>query len=68
MKNNDNKNSAARIRANNKYNRAHYKKISADLKPDEVEFIKTYAKDHNISIAQLILKSVQYIADNNIEL
>lgn len=64
---NDNKNSNAKIKANNKYKDTHYSRIAAYLKPEEAERIRTAAKDRGISIAQIILKSVDYIIENNID-
>lgn len=59
MENNEKKNSDARIRANNKYKNAHYKRIGIDVKPEEAQYIKDTAKKYDMSIAQLILTSVK---------
>ena len=65
---NNKKNSAAKIAANNRYKNAHYKRLVADIKPSDFDFIDTYAKEHDISKAQLIVKSIRYVADNGIDL
>ena len=65
MENNEKKNSDARIRANNKYKNAHYKRIGIDVKPEEAQYIKETAKKYNMSIAQLILNSVKQFDRNN---
>ena len=59
MDENIKKNSDARIRANNKYKNAHYKRVGIDVKPEEAQYIKDTAKKYDISIAQLILTSVK---------
>lgn len=65
---NTKKNSDAKIKANNKYKNSHYRKLSADIKPADYDFIDNYAKEKNISKASLIVKSIKYIADNDIDL
>lgn len=65
---NSRKNSAAKIAANNRYKNAHYKRLVADIKPADFEFIDNYAKEHDISKAQLIVKAIRYVADNDIDL
>lgn len=60
------KNSAARIRANNKYTKAHYKNVSIKIKPEEAEAIRAKAKAYNISIAQLIIRAVDEYKPENI--
>ena len=59
MENNEKKNSDARIRANNKYKNAHYKRVGIDVKPEEAQYIKDTAKKYDMSIAQLILNAVK---------
>ena len=59
MDENIKKNSDARIRANNKYKNAHYKRVGIDVKPEEAQYIKDTAKKYDMSIAQLILTSVK---------
>ena len=57
------KNSDARIRANNKYSRSHYKNVSIKIKPDEAEYIRDTAKKYGLSIARLILQAVRVFDD-----
>ena len=57
------KNSDARIRANNKYTKAHYKDIGIKVKPDEAEYIRDTAKKYGLSIARLILQAVRVFDD-----
>ena len=52
------KNSEARIKANNKYSRANYKNVSIKIRPEQAEAIRETAKQFDISIAQLIINSV----------
>lgn len=67
MENNERKakNSEARIRANNKYSRANYKNVSIKIRPDQAEIIRNTAKQFNISIAQLIINSVNEYKTNH---
>ena len=57
------KNSDAKIRANNKYSKTHYKRIGIDIKPDEADYIRQLAKDKDLSITQLILQAVRVFDD-----
>ena len=68
MESKQKKTSDAQIKASNKYKNSHYKRVAIDLKPDDADFINDYSKEKNISKAILIIKSVRYIADNNIDL
>ena len=52
------KNSEARIRANNKYTNANYQNINIKIRPEQAEAIRETAKQLDISIAQLIINSV----------
>lgn len=67
MENNERKakNSEARIRANNKYTRANYKNVSIKIRPEQAEIIRDTAKQFNISIAQLIINSVNEYKTNH---
>lgn len=67
MKNNERKakNSEARIRANNKYKKANYQRISVDIRPEQAEIIRNTAKQLDISIAQLIINSVNEYKTNH---
>lgn len=62
------KNSDARIKANAKYSKSHYKNISIKIKPNEAETIRKTAQIQGLSIAQFILKATAYIIDNDIKL
>lgn len=55
MENAQNKNSQAKIKANNKYKKAHYKTLSINLKPEICDDIKAVAGAENKSIAQYII-------------
>lgn len=55
MENAQNKNSQAKIKANNKYKKAHYKTLSINLKPEIYDDIKAVAGAENKSIAQYII-------------
>lgn len=56
---NKKKNSDAKIAANDRYNKKHYKNISIRIKPDQADFIRDTAKKNNLSIAQLIINAVE---------
>lgn len=60
--------SKPQTKASNKYNKANYKQLKANIKPDDYNLIDTYCSTHNISKAQLIVKSIRYIIDNNINI
>jgi len=68
MENAQKKNSDAKIRANAKYSKSHYKNISIKIKPEDAEMIRNTASLYNMSIAQYIIKATNYIIDNNIDL
>lgn len=59
------KNSEARIKANNKYSRANYKNVSIKIRPEQAEAIRETAKQFDISIAQLIINSVNEYKTNH---
>ena len=59
------KNSEARIKANNKYSRANYKNVSIKIRPEQAEAIRETAKQFDISIAQLIINSVNEYRTNH---
>ena len=67
MENNERKakNSEARIKANNKYSRANYKNVSIKIRPEQAEAIRETAKQFDISIAQLIINSVNEYKTNH---
>ena len=68
MENNVKKVSAARIRANKKYNAKTYKRLGADIKITDYNMIDSYCKDNNISKAKVIVNSIKYCIENNIDL
>ena len=58
------KNSAAKIKANNKYSSAHYKGLTIKIKPSDYNMIDTFCKNNNISKASLIVTACKkYIKD-----
>lgn len=64
--NNKNRNSAAKIKANNKYSLSHYKNVSVKIKPQDADFIRAIAKQNKISLAQLIIDAVnEYSVNHN---
>jgi hypothetical protein len=67
MENNERKakNSEARIRANNKYTNANYQNINIKIRPEQAEIIRNTAKQLDISIAQLIINSVNEYKTNH---
>lgn len=58
----------ARTKASNKYNAQNYKKIQANIKPEDYEFIDSYCKSTGINKAQLIVKAIKYCIEHDIEL
>lgn len=60
--------SKAAIKASNKYNKANYKKIQANIKPDDYNIIDTYCKTNNISKSQIIVNAIKYCINNNVDL
>ncbi|MCM1525581.1 MAG: hypothetical protein NC120_14135 [Ruminococcus sp.] len=59
-------NSAAKIKANNKYAKANYQKIQAMIKPADYTIIDNFCRCNNISKAQLIVEACRrYIDDYN---
>lgn len=58
----------AHIKASNKYNKENYKKIQANIKPEDYNLIDNYCSTNDISKAQLIVKSIKYIIENNIDI
>ena len=53
---------------NKKLNDGTKKQINATLNIDDYNAIDSYCKNNGISKAQLIIKSVTYIIDNNIDI
>ena len=60
--------SKAHIKASNKYNQENYKKLQANVKPEDYNMIDTFCNKTGISKAQLIVKSIKYCIENGIEL
>ena len=56
--------SKAHVTASNKYNKKNYKKIQANIQPDDYNIIDTFCKDNNISKASLIVKACKKYIDN----
>ncbi len=44
------------------------RQVSVTIDTADFEFIDSYAKEHDISKAQLIVKAIRYVADNDIDL
>lgn len=60
--------SKAHIKASNKYNKDNYKKLQANVKPDDYNAINDYCDKMNISKAAFITSACKYIIDNDIPL
>ena len=60
---NEPKNSKARIKANGKYLKNNYKRINIAVRPEQADRIKEIAKRFDLSLAQLIIDSVQLYND-----
>lgn len=60
---NEPKNSKARIKANGKYLKNNYKRINIAVRPEQADRIKEIAKRFDLSLAQLIVDSVQLYND-----
>lgn len=60
---NEPKNSKARIKANGKYLKNNYKRINIAVRPEQADRIKEIAKRFNLSLAQLVVDSVQLYND-----
>ena len=58
----------AQKRANKKYHDKTYKTFTVNAKITEYEKITEYCTNHDISKAQLLLKSALYCIENNIDL
>lgn len=58
----------AQIKASNKYNKENYKKIQANIKPEDFYMIEKYCASYGLSKAQLIVKAVRYCVDHDIDL
>ena len=59
--------SKAHIRASAKYNKDNYKKIQANIKPDDYDIIDNYCKNIGMSKAQLIVTACkEYINKHSV--
>lgn len=59
--------SKAHIKASNKYNKDNYKKIQANIKPDEYAMIDNYCNNSGMSKAQLIVEACkEYINKHSV--
>ena len=61
------KNSDAKIKANDRYNKKHYKNISIRTKPDQADYIKQVADRKGLSLPQLIVNAVKEYDNQNKE-
>ena len=57
----------AHIKATSKYNKANYKQLKANIKPSDYQLIDDYCTANNISKASLIVNSIRYVIDNDID-
>ena len=57
--------SKAHIRASAKYNKDNYKKIQANIKPDDYDIIDNYCKNSGMSKAQLIVTACKEYIDRH---
>ena len=59
--------SKAHIKASAKYNKDNYKKLQANIKPDDFKMIDNYCKNSGMSKAQLIVAACkEYINKHNV--
>ena len=59
--------SKAHIKASNKYNKANYKQLKANVKPEDYDLIDVYCKNHEISKAKFIVDACKYYIENHNE-
>ena len=60
--------SKAHIRASAKYNKDNYKKIQANIKPDDYKMIDNYCNNSGMSKAQLIVTACkEYINKHSVQ-
>lgn len=57
--------SKAHIKASNKYNKANYKQLKANVKPDDYDLIDNYCKEKKISKAKFIVEACKFFIDNH---
>ncbi len=58
--------SEAKIKANARYNKKTYKQLKANVKFADYDMIEDYCNNNNISKAKLIINSIKYCINNNI--
>ena len=49
------------------YSKAHYKRILAEVKPEDYDLIDGYCKKNDISKAKFIVESCKYYIENHSE-
>ncbi len=59
--------SKAHIKASNKYNKENYKKIQANVKPEDYDLIDGYCKKNDISKAKFVVEACKFYIDNHDE-
>ncbi|MCM1329962.1 MAG: hypothetical protein NC253_11035 [Ruminococcus sp.] len=52
------------IEANKKYNKENYKKIQANVKPEDYQIIDDYCKNNKISKAKFIVEACKFYIEN----
>ena len=57
--------SKAHIKASNKYNKENYKKIQANVKPDDYDLIDGYCKSQKISKEKFLAEACKFYIDNH---
>ena len=57
--------SKAHIKASAKYNKDNYRKIQANIKPDDYQMIDDYCKNSGMSKAQLIVAACKEYIDKH---
>lgn len=60
--------SKAHIKASNKYNKENYKKIQANIKPDDYGVIEKHCEKTGLSKAALIVRAIKYCINHDIDL
>ena len=60
----ENKNSAAKIAANNRYTAKTYKQLKCDIKPEDYYLIDAYVKELGTSKAKFIVGACKYFIEN----
>lgn len=59
-----NKNSQAKIKANNKYVKKTYKDLNFKVRPEEREYFYSIARKYNLSNAELLRQAVRFFDEN----